>query len=508
MDTATVRTWITRFATVIDRRGGELSELDRLVGDGDYGTNLRSALRRATANLDSQATRSPSDVFTAVSEAFLHTGGTSGPLFGMWFREFATALRTGAATGTLADAATRGVAVVRRLGKAEVGHKTMVDAMEPAARALTAAAARGATVAEAMRDAASAAHEGAAGTADLIARRGRASYVGEHARGVVDPGALTVAVFFDCAREAVEPARTTDGKVIVTVAPTGGFLTRQDNPYVPVHPEEIAEDVHRCHNAGASMAALHARRADGLATCDAEVYRRINALVRERCDIVINNSTGGGVTGDMVRRLDNGLCEVDWAERLRGLDGGAETCTLDAITAYATGPEGEVLMNTPASRARELAEAMRARGIKPEWEAFNPAHLVQDMATLATAGFDTEPYLVNIVLGLHTVFQNAMPYAPKTLQHMVDLLPDRAIFTLSVSGPEQTRGLTHALLLGGHVRVGIEDNAEYRPGELRPNVDFVERIVRIIGELGLEPATPAEARAILGMKPTDTAGGQ
>ena len=111
------------------------------------------------------------------------------------------------------------------------------------------------------------------------------------------------------------------GKVIVTVAPTGGFLTRADNPYVPVQPEESAEDVYRCHNAGASMAALHARRPDGQATCDPAIYRRINALVRERCDIVINNSTGGGVNGDMVRRTADGRAAVDWDARL---DGGAD----------------------------------------------------------------------------------------------------------------------------------------------------------------------------------------
>jgi uncharacterized protein (DUF849 family) len=290
-----------------------------------------------------------------------------------------------------------------------------------------------------------------------------------------------------------------NGKVVVTIAPTGGFLTRADNPYVPVRPEEIAEDVRRCHDAGASMAALHARRPDGQATCDAATYRRINTLVRERCDIVINNSTGGGVNGDMVRRTADGRLVVDWEQRLQGLDGGAETCTLDAFTAYATGGGAEVLMDTPSSRARELARLMREKGIKPEWEALNPAHLAHEVTALIREGFDDAPHLVNIVLGLQHVFQNAMPYSPRTLQYMVDLLPAGSVFSVSVAGPEQTRGLTHALLLGGHVRVGLEDNAQYTPGRTAENVRFVERIVRIIGELGLEPATPAEARKILGL---------
>lgn len=287
-------------------------------------------------------------------------------------------------------------------------------------------------------------------------------------------------------------------KVIVTVAPTGGFLTRQHHPFVPTQPDDIAADVYRCFNAGASMAALHARRADDQATCDPEIYRRINKLVRERCDVVINNSTGGGINGDMIRQEDDRVV-IDWAERLRGLDGDAETCTLDAITAYVTSGSAEVLMDTPPSRTRKLAELMQSKGIKPEWEAFSPAHLTGEMSTLIDAGFDTAPYLVNMVLGMHTVFQNAMPYSPRILQHMVDLLPTNAIFTVSASGPEQTHALTNALLLGGHVRVGLEDYPYYSSGEPAENARLVERIVRIIRDLGMEPASPAEARELLGL---------
>ncbi|GAA0323785.1 dihydroxyacetone kinase subunit DhaL [Actinoallomurus spadix] len=201
MDTTTIdaRAWIERFIAEVERRGAELTELDRRAGDGDYGTNLTSAVRRATAGLEASGADTPEAVFTAVSNAFLNTGGTSGPLFGMWFREFAKALGAKITAKALSEAATNAAAVVQRLGKAEVGHKTMVDAMVPAARALAEAAERDADATTALRAAAAAAQEGAASTEDLLARRGRASYVGEHARGVVDPGALTVAWFFDAA---------------------------------------------------------------------------------------------------------------------------------------------------------------------------------------------------------------------------------------------------------------------------------------------------------------------
>ena len=83
-----------------------------------------------------------------------------------------------------------------------------------------------------------------------------------------------------------------NGKVIVTVAPTGGMASKQANPNLPTQPEEIAESVHKSCKAGAAIAALHARRPDDQATCNADIYRRINGLIRERCDIVLNNSTG------------------------------------------------------------------------------------------------------------------------------------------------------------------------------------------------------------------------
>ncbi|MEV4601685.1 dihydroxyacetone kinase subunit DhaL [Amycolatopsis sp. NPDC049253] len=191
------RTWIENFVATVADRSAELTDLDRRAGDGDFGTNLRAALRRASANLGSVTSTAPDAVFTAVSDGFLDTGGTSGPLFGMWFREFSRS--SSLTTASLAAAAGGGLAVVQRLGKAEVGHKTMVDAMAPAASALSDAAKRAESLPAALRRAADAAHAGAASTSQLLAKRGRASYVGENARGVTDPGALTVALFFEAA---------------------------------------------------------------------------------------------------------------------------------------------------------------------------------------------------------------------------------------------------------------------------------------------------------------------
>jgi len=289
-------------------------------------------------------------------------------------------------------------------------------------------------------------------------------------------------------------------KVIVTIAPTGGALTKNDTPHVPTQPQEIAEDVYRCFNAGASMAALHARTPDDRATCDPAIYRDINDRIRQRCDVIINNSSGGGLGGQMVRHIPGGLREIDWNQRLAALDAGADTCTLDPITAWGYDGQHEVLMNTPPSRARDLAALMATKGIKPEWEAFSPTHIVQDISTLIAEGYDTAPHLINIVLGVDRIFQGAMPYSSATLGFMIDLLPRNSMFIATVAGEHQLAGAVQAILLGGHVRVGLEDNLYYRPGQLGCNAAFVERIVAIIRALGREPATPAEARMMLNLR--------
>jgi 3-keto-5-aminohexanoate cleavage enzyme len=285
-------------------------------------------------------------------------------------------------------------------------------------------------------------------------------------------------------------------KVIVTVAPTGGFLTKSQQPHIPTQPEEIADDVARCVSAGASVAALHARRPDDEATCDRNIYRQINKLVRERCDVVINNSTGGGVNGDM---LVAGTNVISFDARREGLFAGADTCTMDGFTAYASTPIGEFLMDTPPSRIRQLLREMGELGIKPEWEVFNPSHLVSDMQQLTGEGFDEPPYIVNIVLGMDGVFQNALPYKPEILEDLVSWLPPQTVFTATLCGDLQMEAMAHALALGGHVRVGIEDVPFDRHGTPQSNLEQVQRAVALVEAMGLALATPSDARDILGL---------
>jgi phosphoenolpyruvate---glycerone phosphotransferase subunit DhaL len=198
LSTGLVYSWVDNFILEFGRRSVELTELDRRAGDGDFGTNLAGPLELAQAQLAAGTQETAKEVFDAVAHALVRSGGTSGPLLGAWFRELGRA--SGGATAidlrTLADGAEAGVEIVQRLGGASPGDRTMVDAMVPAAEALRRAHSEGASLSAALAAAAAAATAGARGTIDMVGRRGRASYVGESARGAEDPGAVTIAMFF------------------------------------------------------------------------------------------------------------------------------------------------------------------------------------------------------------------------------------------------------------------------------------------------------------------------
>ena len=288
-------------------------------------------------------------------------------------------------------------------------------------------------------------------------------------------------------------------KVMITVAPTGGMASKAQNSNLPTQPEEIAESVHKSFKAGASIAALHARRPDDGATCNADIYRDINARIRSRCDIVINNSTGGGSSGDMLIERPDGLYESSFEERPKGCEAGAEMATFDGMTFVDVHGGKEILVITPPSRCETLVKRMIDRGIKPEWEVFAPNHILQDVTRLIQKGYDKPPYYINMVLGADKGFQGAMPYSHDILNAMIAALPPQSIFCVSAIGPAQLPATTQAMLLGGHVRVGLEDNNYFSRGVLATNEQLVARTVGIATDLGLEPTSPAEARELLGL---------
>ena len=196
-----VADWIGRFAAVVAERKDELTRLDQAIGDGDHGTNMDRGLRKAVEKLDGVEGNDIGAALKAVGMALVSSvGGAGGPLYGTFFLQAgqSAAGRSELDTEGFAAMVRAGVEGVQARGKAEPQDKTMVDALLPAADALE----QGGDLAEAAARAADAAEEGMRATVDLVARKGRASYLGERSRGHQDPGATSSALMMRAAAQA------------------------------------------------------------------------------------------------------------------------------------------------------------------------------------------------------------------------------------------------------------------------------------------------------------------
>lgn len=267
-------------------------------------------------------------------------------------------------------------------------------------------------------------------------------------------------------------------KLIITAALTGAEVTREQQPALPITPDEIAQAAFECAQAGAAIVHVHARLPDGTPTQDKDIYRQIIAAVRARCDVIVQVSTGGAVG-------------MTAAERLAPVTLAPEMATL-SMGSVNFG--GDVFLNHPADMA-VFAQAMREHGVKPELEIFDSGMLSTACRWLKKGLLDG-PLHFDFVLGI----PGGMAGTPEALLYLKSQLPSQATWTVAGIGAAQLPLATLAIVLGGHVRVGFEDNVYYRKGELASsNAQLVARIARISGELERPVATPNEARALLGM---------
>ncbi|WP_082232760.1 3-keto-5-aminohexanoate cleavage protein [Halobacillus massiliensis] len=277
-------------------------------------------------------------------------------------------------------------------------------------------------------------------------------------------------------------------KLIITVAPTGAQTTREHTPYVPLTPKEIADSIYESWKAGAAIGHVHVRDIMGENTMDLKVYQEVIDRVQEKCDIILNLTTAGGL-------------ETTEEERLRVCELNPEMATFDAGSMNFG--EG-VFYNTP-SFLEKLAEETQKRNIKPEIEAFDVG-MIHNALRIAKKGLIEEPFHFQFVLGI----AGGMPATPKNLMHMVESIPDGSTWSAIGASKHQLTINTMSILLGGHVRVGMEDSIYFRKGELaQTNAQFVTRIVELADTLGREVATPEEARQILSMQPkSESIGGR
>ncbi len=270
-------------------------------------------------------------------------------------------------------------------------------------------------------------------------------------------------------------------KLIITAAISGAEVTKEMNPAVPYTKEEFVREAKAAHEAGASIIHLHVRRDDGTPTQDKARFKEIIDAIRAVCpDVIIQPSTGGavGMSND---------------ERLQPTELNPEMATLDCGTLNFGGDE--IFENTE-NTIKYFGQRMIERGIKPELEVFDKSMI--DMALrLHKKGFIQSPMHFDFVMGVNGGISGEI----RDFTFLRGSIPADATYTVAGVGRYEFSLAVLAIIDGGHVRVGLEDNLYVEKGVLaKSNAELVAKVVRLAKEFGREIATPAEARKILGLK--------
>ncbi len=269
-------------------------------------------------------------------------------------------------------------------------------------------------------------------------------------------------------------------KLIITAAISGAEVTKEQNPAIPYTVEEIGREAESAYKAGASIIHLHVREDDGTPTQDKDRFKLCMDEIKRRCpDVIIQPSTGGAV----------GMTDE---ERLQPTELSPEMATLDCGTLNFGGDE--IFVNTE-NTIKNFGRIMIERDIKPEIEVFDKG-MIDYAIRIEKQGFIKKPMHFDFVLGVQ------MAATARDLAFMVDSIPAGSTWTAAAIGRNQFLIAAITIAMGGHVRVGFEDNTYISKGVLaKSNGEMVEKVVRIAKELGREIASPKEAREILGLKP-------
>jgi len=302
-------------------------------------------------------------------------------------------------------------------------------------------------------------------------------------------------------------------KVIISCAVTGAVHTPSMSPGLPVTPKEIADQSVAAAEAGAAIIHLHARNpADGRPTGSPEVFAQFLPEIRSRCDAVINLTTGGAVTMTVQERL---AAAARFKPEMCSLNMGSVNFAFFAAGAriekwrypwekdYVLGSDDYIFRNTFRDIAYIL-ETMRDAGTKFEHECYDVGHLY-NLAHFVDRGLLKPPFFIQMVFGILGGIGadlDNLTFMKQTADRLFD--KDSYQWSVLAAGKHQMPFVTQAALMGGNVRVGLEDSLFIERGRLaESNAQQVQKIRRILAEMGHEPASPGEARKMLGLKGAD-----
>ncbi|MCL2402612.1 MAG: 3-keto-5-aminohexanoate cleavage protein [Oscillospiraceae bacterium] len=297
-------------------------------------------------------------------------------------------------------------------------------------------------------------------------------------------------------------------KVIITVAQTGNFQGKAQNPNLPEQPSEVIQSAYDCYNAGASIVHIHARNKDGKSCNDPKVFAEINSGIRAKCNIITQNSTAPATRPGS--EADDGIALL-YDDSIR--DALPEMCSLDTSLITTVWEDLSFIYRWERDWLIKHGLRMKELGIKPEIELFNIESIEDLFQVLIPAGVGrltddpNEPINMTMVMGMNKVSQGAISYTQDNHDFMMDMINKSRghcsvnVTTMAIAS-NQLHGVTYGVLKGGHARTGMEDNIYYGYGDLaKSNAQLVERMARIIRELEMEVATPEEAREMIGLKP-------
>ena len=267
-------------------------------------------------------------------------------------------------------------------------------------------------------------------------------------------------------------------KVIITAALSGSLPTKAQTPYVPITPDEIAQDAKACYEAGAAVVHIHARDAQENSTHDFAIFEEINTKIKQICPEVIVQISTGGRAG------------LGYDSRSKGLALNPETASL--TTGSVNFPTA-VYENSP-ELVYKLAKDMHERNILPELEIFDTS-MIAPAWELQAKGLLKAPLYFNFVMGM----KNIQPANIGQLNLLLGMLPADCNWNISGVGRTQLWTTYMGIAMGGNVRVGLEDNLYLSKGKLGTNAEFVARAAMLANEFGRGVASPEEAREILGI---------